>query len=1131
MLLVAAIPVLAVGALTVGSLFGLADRSDQRLEASEAELRSDTIGANRADRSRLALDRVDAYVDERIADVIEWSATDRISDAARADYPQVDETVNLSPATIDSRFGADFQLDGSGRVRQWLRSRVGADSAFIDALVTDANGFTVGSAETPTDFTNADSEWWQRAWDDGVYLGPVTALGTGPATFDIAVRIDDPTTRDPLGVVVGRVALSALHPIADEYATEGDEIEVRLLSDDGQILAETASDHDPTTILGRSTLGTDGGRAYAAIVDDGRTAGFVFADDFLIGFSRSDERRMVPVRDIEIDTPPMIAVVEQPSAIALAPLDGLDSLSTDLNTTARVLTVTIAGLVVAALAMALLLARLLARRIARPINALRDEAHRLADRELPELVTALRSPEAGSEIPEVAPVEIDADGEVAELASAFNSVRSTAVQLAASQAIERTRDVSSILVNLGRRNQHLVGRQLRFIDELERAESDPDTLRNLFVLDQMATRMRRNAESLLVLAGEESPRRTASPRPVIEVVRAAVGEVEDFTRISLGSIDLVMIQPRVVNDLSHLLAELIENATNFSPPEEPVHLIGARTDTGGYTLSIIDRGVGMTRDSLREANHRIGNASRGGDSTSSYLGLRVVGRLAARHGIDARLVESATMGVTAKVTLPPALIAGIPEPVTPTPTGPRQPPSSLDALTDHDEADPSGSGRSAPAPDTTPAPSPNLTSEPRRPAPPWLAPSGSPTSTEGSVDDAGELERADAEATIGVEAEAEAEATIGDPAPGDPTSPDSAAGPSASGGDDLALNLFEDAIERASIDDHPADDHPADDELADERSDADADADAGPAGEPTDDEGPGDRADLADLADLATAGSDPAVEPLPDGPAETTLARSMPAATSVPDDNDRQDPTESQDAVATVASREDAPVAAAAGRPVIIEDERSGVPIPPFKARVSKRSPGDGDRTGTSLPTAPSGTEGMMQVEPRIRPPRDPNQPSAPLMVASGPEARADEVREKLNRFASGVRAARRRTGRTAAVPSVAETDEPGPSTEPPTVDEPVDPDLDSPPADDAATADTPPPTDGATTADPPTTTDAPSPTDGPLADTGPRADDGEPPQAPGAADQPTDSTATESSPPARRGLRRRLMRGKGHRS
>jgi anti-sigma regulatory factor (Ser/Thr protein kinase) len=172
----------------------------------------------------------------------------------------------------------------------------------------------------------------------------------------------------------------------------------------------------------------------------------------------------------------------------------------------------------------------------------------------------------------------------------------------------------------------------------------------------MATRMRRNAESLLVLSGEAPLRRSGEAMAIDDVIRAASGEIEDYLRVQVDNVDPVYVHPSAASDLVHLMAELLENATNFSSPDQMIRIVGVTQVDGSYTISIIDQGIGMSRSEMAEVNDRLIEPSFKDDSPAGLLGLFVVGRLALRHGIDARLVESATAGVTAKLTLPAVIV-------------------------------------------------------------------------------------------------------------------------------------------------------------------------------------------------------------------------------------------------------------------------------------------------------------------------------------------------------------------------------------------------------------------------------------------------------------------------------------------
>ncbi|HZM39388.1 MAG TPA: ATP-binding protein, partial [Acidimicrobiales bacterium] len=290
------------------------------------------------------------------------------------------------------------------------------------------------------------------------------------------------------------------------------------------------------------------------------------------------------------------------------------------------------------------------------------------ERRLPRAVAHILETPFGEDVhvPEVAPVEVVTRDEVADVAAALNTVQVSALDLAIEQAVLR-RNIADSFVNLGRRNQNLLGRQLDFITELETNETDPDVLANLFKLDHLATRMRRNAESLLVLAGIDPPRRWTEPLRVSDVVRAAVGEVEDFQRVVLHVDSAATITGSAAADLAHLLAELIENALVFSPPDRKVEVHGAPRH-GGYAVAVVDSGLGMPAEEIEAANRRLAGAESFTIAPSKYLGHYVAGNLAARHGIGVRLHSARGFGVTATVELPDALLItnrAVPWPTTP----------------------------------------------------------------------------------------------------------------------------------------------------------------------------------------------------------------------------------------------------------------------------------------------------------------------------------------------------------------------------------------------------------------------------------------------------------------------------------
>src|SRR5437762_9888631 len=209
-----------------------------------------------------------------------------------------------------------------------------------------------------------------------------------------------------------------------------------------------------------------------------------------------------------------------------------------------------------------------------------------------------------------------------------------------------------MFVNLSRRSQSLVERQIRLIDDLEQGEQDAERLANLFQMDHLATRMRRNSENLLVLAGHEVSRRWTQSVALVDVLRAAVSEIEQYERVSLNVQPGISVRGQVVNDIVHLVAELLENATSFSSAESQVSVSGHLLNSGGVLLDITDQGVGMPADEMKEANWRLDNPPVVDVAVSRRMGLFVVARLASRHGIRVRLRPCPAGGLTALIWLP-----------------------------------------------------------------------------------------------------------------------------------------------------------------------------------------------------------------------------------------------------------------------------------------------------------------------------------------------------------------------------------------------------------------------------------------------------------------------------------------------
>ncbi|MDW5328964.1 nitrate- and nitrite sensing domain-containing protein [Plantactinospora sp. KLBMP9567] len=319
-----------------------------------------------------------------------------------------------------------------------------------------------------------------------------------------------------------------------------------------------------------------------------------------------------------------------------------------VGTLVRMLIMAILGLV------AVVISVNTARSIVRQLERLREAALKLAHERLPDLVGRLGRGETVDVRAEAPPLEAGPD-EIGQVAQAFNVAQETAVRTAVEQA-ELRRSVRDIFLSLARRTQALIHRQLTLLDAMERRENDPEELEDLFRVDHLATRMRRNAENLIVLSGSTPGRAWRRNVPMIDVLRGAVAEVEDYARVTVLPVGAVDLAGRAVGDVIHLLAELVENALSFSPPHTGVQVSGQLV-ANGYAVEIEDRGLGMSNEDRVAANERIATQHEftltGG---AARLGLYVVSRLTERHGVRVRLKESPYGGTTAVVLLPLNLI-------------------------------------------------------------------------------------------------------------------------------------------------------------------------------------------------------------------------------------------------------------------------------------------------------------------------------------------------------------------------------------------------------------------------------------------------------------------------------------------
>ncbi|MGW7457604.1 nitrate- and nitrite sensing domain-containing protein [Streptomyces sp. NPDC054797] len=388
----------------------------------------------------------------------------------------------------------------------------------------------------------------------------------------------------------------------------------------------------------------------------------------------------------------------------------------------------------AAVAASLVISVRIGRALVVELVALRNTALEIAHRKLPRAMERLR---AGQDVDVTAetPSGPPAEDEITQVGEALGTVHRAALSAAVERA-ELASGVSGVFVNLARRSQVLVHKQLTLLDSMERRADDPNELGDLFRLDHLTTRMRRHAESLIILSGAAPGRAWRMPVPLTNVVRAAVSEIEDYPRVEVRQLAEAAVVGGAVADLTHLLAELIENATQFSPPHTKVRVSGEPVGAG-YVLEVEDRGLGMGRASLSDANRRIEQSEALDLFDSDRLGLFVVSRLAARHGVKVHLRTSSYGGTTAVVLLPNSMLQGAitaaapgpvtvsvsapaperapaPEPPTPVP-GPAPTPEQQPTITVvREDARASAAGRD---PRDLPAPERASAAEEPRPAP------------------------------------------------------------------------------------------------------------------------------------------------------------------------------------------------------------------------------------------------------------------------------------------------------------------------------------------------------------------------------------------------------------------------------
>ncbi|WP_083889111.1 sensor histidine kinase, partial [Nocardia pneumoniae] len=379
----------------------------------------------------------------------------------------------------------------------------------------------------------------------------------------------------------------------------------------------------------------------------------------------------LPVGDLKKSLTDSLAVYEH--VVGKATKD-IDSAMQSLVSTAQRDAWTYTAVVIATILAALLLAVFVARSMIVPLHRLRLAALRVAESDLPQEVAQLRQGASPEEVP-LEPMPVRSTEEIGQLARAVDDIHGQALRLASEQAKMRSQ-VNDMFETLARRSKSLVDHQLTLIEAMEYDEKDPRLLENLFRLDHLAARMRRNGDNLLILAGTRQRRAKSAPVEIADVLRAAISEVEDYERVKLGATPRGSLKEPAASDLAHLFAELLDNALRASPPETDVKFTFAQAHDQGLLIEVADRGIGMPPAEMAEINRRLEQTAEPGPDTARHMGLFVVGRLAERHGLTVRLRPTFDTardpGVTVTVHVPVGLIvAGKPiagQPITPQPS-------------------------------------------------------------------------------------------------------------------------------------------------------------------------------------------------------------------------------------------------------------------------------------------------------------------------------------------------------------------------------------------------------------------------------------------------------------------------------
>ncbi|MEU4334710.1 nitrate- and nitrite sensing domain-containing protein [Micromonospora lupini] len=529
-----------------------------------------------------------------------------------------------------------------------LRRRVDGEAlrdAADDLLEDRVDRLVAALAALPTGRDFIDDGLMDRAGALGLYSGMVSAAFQA---FSAMANLSDPAiNRQALALTSlgrSRELLGQTDAMLAGVLTAG-----KFAEGEHALLVQAIGNQRWLTESAVADLPEAGRAAYQRLTESPAFTSLRAMQDALIGANRSGR----PPVDAASWQASHDAVQQQLRDFELAEADGLTDRSVPMAVWILVRLAAAGVLGLAAVVVSVLVALRVGRTLVRRLSGVRTVALELAEHRLPDVVTRLRRGEQVDVAREAPPLEYGND-EIGEVGRAFTEVQRTAVQAAVDEVTLR-RGLNEVFLNIARRSQGLVHRQLHLLDRMERRAEDPDELAELFQVDHLATRLRRHAEDLVILAGSAPGRGWRNPVAMVDLVRGAISEVEAYDRVDITTVQPVGVLGRAVGDIIHLLAELVENATAFSPPGTRVTITGEQA-ANGYVLEVTDQGLGMSAAALESANTRLASSPEFDPAESARLGLFVVARLAARHAVRVRLRPSEAGGVTAVVLVPTDLV-------------------------------------------------------------------------------------------------------------------------------------------------------------------------------------------------------------------------------------------------------------------------------------------------------------------------------------------------------------------------------------------------------------------------------------------------------------------------------------------